>query len=85
MYWVKVETPHDTPSHVDLDSAMQDFEINTQLFTPLPKPKIMQISEEMPTNFPTLTQNQIKPGTKMAPLETIWENFRKTQQLDNVQ
>ena len=69
MYRVKVETPRDTPSHVDLDSAMQDYEINTQLHTPLPEPKIMQISDELPTKFSTLTRNRTKSVTKMAPLE----------------
>merc|ERR1719341_105883 len=69
MYRSKVETPHETPSHVDLDSAMQDYEINTQLHTPLPEPKIMQISDELPTKFSTLTRNRTKPVTKMAPLE----------------
>ena len=69
MYRVKVETPRDTPSHVDLDSAMQDYEINTQLHTPLPEPKIMQISDVLPTKFSTLTRNRTKSVTKMAPLE----------------
>ena len=69
MYRTKIGTPRHTPSHVNLDSAMQDYEINSQLYTPLPEPKIMQISEEMPTKFSTIKQNQTKPVTKMAPLE----------------
>ena len=69
MYWAKEETPRDRPSHEDLDSAMQDYEINTQLHTPLPEPKTMQISDESPTMFSTLTRNRGKPVTKMAPLE----------------
>ena len=69
MYRAKEETPRDKPSHVDLDSAMQDYEINTQLHTPLPEPKIMHISEELPTKFSTLTRNRTKSVTKMAPLE----------------
>ena len=36
------ETPRHTPSHVDLDSGMQDYEIKTQLHTPVPEQKIMQ-------------------------------------------
>ena len=69
MYRTKVETPRHTPSHVNLDSAMQDYEINSQLHTPFPEPKIMQISDEMPTKFSTLTQNRTKSVTKLAPLE----------------
>ena len=69
MYRAKVETPHNRPSHVDLNSAMQDYKINTQLHTTHPEPKIMQISEQLPTKFSTLTQNRTKSVTKMAPLE----------------
>jgi len=69
LYRAKVETPHNSPSHLDLDTAMLDYEINTQLHTPLPEPKIMQISDELPTKFSTLTRNRTKPVTKMAPLE----------------
>eukprot|EP00092_Neocalanus_flemingeri_P006155 GFUD01006626.1.p1 GENE.GFUD01006626.1~~GFUD01006626.1.p1 ORF type:complete len:507 (+),score=68.06 GFUD01006626.1:299-1819(+) len=69
MYRAKVETPRDTPSHVNLDSDMLDYEINTQLHTPLPEPRIMQISDELPTKFSTLTRNRTKQITKIAPLE----------------
>ena len=69
MYRAKVETPRDTPSHIDLDCDMLDYEINTQLHTPLPEPRIMQISDELPTKFSTLTRNRNKQVTKIAPLE----------------
>ena len=69
LYRSKFKTPPNSPSHVDLDTAMLDYEINTQLHTPLPEPRIMQISDELPTKFSTLTRNRTKPVTKIAPLE----------------
>ena len=38
---------HPSPPPVDLDSDMVDYDINTQLYTPLPEPKIMKISHEV--------------------------------------
>jgi len=69
LYRSRFKTPPDSPSHVDLDTAMLDYEINTQLHTPLPEPRIMQISDTLPTKFSTLTRNRTKPVTKIAPLE----------------
>ena len=40
MYW---ETPRHTSSHVDLNRAMQHYEINTELHTLLPEQKVMQM------------------------------------------
>ena len=60
-------TPADSP--VDLDTAMLDYEIDTQLHTPLPEPRIMQISDQLPTKFSTLTRNRAKAVTSIAPLE----------------
>ena len=68
-YRDRKETPPNTPSHVDLDTAMMDYDMNTQLHTPLPEPRIMQISEELPTKFSTLTRNRTKQPPKLAPLE----------------
>ena len=49
------ETPllsHQTsPPPVDLDSDMVDYDINTQLYTPLPEPKIMKMSHEVNKNL----------------------------------
>jgi len=69
LYRSRFKTPPDSPSHVDLDTAMLDYEINTQLHTPLPEPRIMQISDTLPTKFSTLTRTRTKPVTKIAPLE----------------
>jgi len=69
LYRRKHESPRDTPSHVDLDTAMLDYEINTQLHTPLPEPKIMQMCDELPTKFSTLTRGRTRPVSNMAPLE----------------
>ena len=48
---------------------MLDYEINTQLHTPLPEPKIMQMCDELPTKFSTLTRGRTRPVSNMAPLE----------------
>ena len=51
LYKGKTSKPHqgdtgDGTNHVDLDSDTVDYDINTQLYTPLPEPKIMQISPD---------------------------------------
>ena len=35
------------PAPVNLDSDTVDYDINSQLYTPLPQPKIMKISQEV--------------------------------------
>ena len=35
------------PPPVDLDSELVDYDINGHLYTPLPEPKIMKISQEV--------------------------------------
>ena len=36
---------------VNLDSDTVDYDINSQLYTPLPQPKIMKISQEVTISF----------------------------------
>lgn len=44
LYRKRTATPLNTSTHIDLDSDLLDYEINAQLYTPLPEPKIMQVS-----------------------------------------
>jgi len=82
LYKGKTSKPHqgdtgDGTNHVDLDSDTVDYDINTQLYTPLPEPKIMQISPDYsvatanevqpaPFGLSTLTRNRSKQSSKAA-------------------
>jgi len=75
MYSERVTKPRDEnekESPIDLDSDTVDYDINSQLYTPLPEPKIMQISQDAsdqqtPFNFSTLTRNKSRNTSKVSP------------------
>merc|ERR1719397_216900 len=62
LYRKRTATPLNTSTHIDLDSDLLDYEINAQLYTPLPEPKIMQVQEAEPSKFSTLTRARGRGG-----------------------
>ena len=60
-------SPHPNPQPVDLDSDLVDYDINSQLYTPLPEPKIMKISPEVGGPTSSLLTDMIFPLRNLHP------------------